>query len=122
MKLRNKKTGKIIECKNIVFTHCNAFALDWEQYTPNVNSLTELNEEWEDYKPAEPLIRDKNIRDAIRAWAKSNLVERVKFEYVKGTGSVFAYSDFGAKIIFYGDLRLTNRTTYEIDDLCGEEE
>lgn len=48
MKLRKKKTGAIVECEGIVFTHCNALALDWEQYSPNVNSLAELNEEWED--------------------------------------------------------------------------
>lgn len=48
MKLRKKKTGAIVECEGIVFTHCNALALNWEQYSPNVNSLAELNEEWED--------------------------------------------------------------------------
>ena len=71
---------------------------------------------------SEPLIKDKKVRKAVRAWAEANLIERAKFEYVKGTGSVFANGNYGAKITFYGDLRLTNRITYEIDDLCGEEE
>lgn len=43
MKLRNKKTGKIIEFKT------PACMVD-EKYSYQYDSLAELNEEWEDYK------------------------------------------------------------------------
>ena len=59
MKLRNKRTGRIIECGRIVFTPCKAFSIGWSKYTPNVNSLTKLNEEWEDVTQKEPLIKDE---------------------------------------------------------------
>lgn len=50
MKLRNKKTGEIIEDK------CLNYILD---DTRQFYSLTEFNEEWEDYTPADPLIKDE---------------------------------------------------------------
>ena len=48
MKLRNKKTGEIVEVSKI--------GLVWNKYgmpadIGQYNSLSELNEEWEDYKP-----------------------------------------------------------------------
>ena len=48
MKLRNKKTGEIAEVSKI--------GLVWNKYgmpadIGQYNSLSELNEEWEDYKP-----------------------------------------------------------------------
>lgn len=102
MILRNKKTGEL-----------------WELI---YRCPDELNDEWEEYKPAEPLIKDEKVRKAVRAWAEENLVDKVVFDYIKGTGSELSDGDYGAKIIFYGDLRLTNRETYTIDELCGEEE
>jgi len=52
MKLRNKKTGEVKELYigklNLNFGDCNRV----------YNSLSELNEEWEDYTPDEPLIKD----------------------------------------------------------------
>lgn len=116
-----------IRAKKIRITFDNSSEDNWEATCEGGiefdDAMRMIARAWKEYdEPKEPLIKNRNIRDAIRAWAKSNLVERVKFEYVNGTGSVFAYSDVGVKIIFRGDLRLTNRMTYEIDDLCGEEE
>lgn len=69
MKLRNKKTGRILEAEKILFGNGRiGDALEWNTYQPAVSSLAELNKEWEDYKPAEPLIKDEKIRKAIRAW------------------------------------------------------
>lgn len=53
MKLRNKKTGEI-----------GNFALVRAIGDINYTSLAELNEEWEDYEPKEPLIKDEKIRKA----------------------------------------------------------
>lgn len=45
MKLRNKKTGEVETCEAIM--------LQTDIRADDYNSLAELNEEWEDYKPAE---------------------------------------------------------------------
>ena len=117
MKLRKKKTGMIVECENIVFAHCNALALDWEQYSPNVNSLAELNEEWEDYKPAEPLIKDEKIRKAVRAWADGNMATRVQYDaFWRG----FRHNN--STITVLEDLPFEDGKIYSIAELCGEEE
>lgn len=125
MKLRKKKTGAIIECEGIVFTHCNALALDWEQYSPNINSLAELNEEWEDYAPQEPLIEDEKIRKAVRAWAEVNSIKEVLYA-TRTDGSLCVLTDMGNydfSIEFVGYIQtLKDGGVYTIDELCGEEE
>ena len=50
MKLKNKKTGDIVDIADLEFTSDN-FAI-W-LYTTKYNSLAELNEEWEDYEEPE---------------------------------------------------------------------
>ena len=96
MKLRNKKTGEIRDIKGIlidgIFT---------------VNSLAELNKEWEDYAPKEPLIKDEKICKAVRAWAKENNVMAIWVDYEEQLKS---------------DLLFNRRTRYTIAELCGDEE
>lgn len=71
MKLRNKKTGEVIEtCKIIqnAFGEIIMLTLDEdERYPYEYSSLTELTSEWEDYEPKEPIF-DEKIRRGIRAW------------------------------------------------------
>lgn len=114
MKLRNKKTGRIVNFRHIAFDEPKD---DRENYS--YSSLAQFNEEWEDYKPAEPLIKDEKIRKVVRVWASKNIIEKAKFEYIAGTGSIFKDEIGGVEIGFYGDLKLTNRETYTIDELCG---
>lgn len=120
MKLRNKRTGEIadveISINCILVAHQDGRI---EQYY--FDSIKDLLE-WEDYKPAEPLIKDEKIRKAVRAWADENIIHQVEFEYIAGTGSIFKDGICGVEIGFYDDLKLTNRETYTIDELCGEEE
>ena len=78
MKLRNKKTREVFDA--IVREKCD----DGEEYSIIVcdlqkfekvggpiltlgeyNSLAELNENWEDYKPKEPLIKDEKIKKLL---------------------------------------------------------
>lgn len=125
MKLRNRKTGEIVNTENIGCT-------DAETGEPlySYNSLAELNEEWEDYKPKEPLIRDKQIRKAVRAWAKANDIR-----FGRRCGSLSAYSkrivgwnavgttftiEFDKDLKMYGDS--ITKDDYTIAELCGEEE
>lgn len=127
MKLRKKKTGAIVECEGIVFTHCNALALTWEQYSPNVNSLAELNKEWEDYKPKEPLIKDEKIRKAVRAFSEA-IQEKKHILVIKECGRGRAEFSNGANYWIRLPLdvetmdALEDRTYYTIAELCGEEE
>lgn len=58
MKLRNKKTGEVWDIGKVLTN-------DY----PCWGTLAQLCEDWEDYKPAEPLIKDKKIRNAVRAGA-----------------------------------------------------
>lgn len=114
MKLRNKKTGEVI----ILIDHI------FDDY----NNLAELNAEWEDYKPKEPLIRDKTIRKAVRAWAEAeNCTSEMNLYYTLNrqekyiifhnpqTGSELQLCDFDSPV--FQEMR-----EYTIAELCGEEE
>ena len=65
MKLRNKKTGEIIEY-SISLNQWSEDDHEWYLFG-NYDSIDELNEEWEDYEPVEPIF-DEKIRRGIRAW------------------------------------------------------
>lgn len=128
MKLKNKKTGEIgkLHCdmnaspaKYGVFEDTDIRGHYWEY-----DSLAELNEEWEDYKPAEPLIKDEKIRKAVRAWAEANEISQAQFDrYISG----FSASDDGHNILsmisFDGFVFMfVDGEHYTIDELCGDEE
>lgn len=117
MRLRNKKTGQVKKMwkDNIClsFGDCN-----------NVYySLAELNEEWEDYKPKEPLIKDGKIRKAVRAWADANEIETVEYDdywvLFRRDDKTISFKDEDSCLGFY---ELENSRDYTIDELCGEEE
>ena len=70
MKLRNKKTGELVDAWSFYDGNESLnlkYFTDDGQVNLEYNSLSELNEEWEDYEPAEPLIDDEKIRKAVRA-------------------------------------------------------
>lgn len=120
MKLRNKKTGEVIEIDNIHFVFN-------DKYAP-FSSLRVLNEYWEDYTPAEPLIKDEKIRKAVRAWA-----EALDLRWFRRCSSLNAYTsrltghnaegvcytmELAPKDL-YGD-KIT-KDSYTLAELCGEE-
>lgn len=73
MKLRNKKTGEVVDVESLGHAaslkekYGYQVTLSWKTEYENLSqckdyhSLAELNEEWEDYKPVEPLIKDEEI-------------------------------------------------------------
>ena len=92
------------------------------------NSLAELNEDWEDYTPAEPLIKDDKIRQIIKAWAKINEITSVFVTVIKDPESgCLCWELAGVEweqsisICFGGDLpdTLEDLGTYTIEELCG---
>ena len=128
MKIRNKKTGEIVDLSegfikdtyNGEFIQIKPVAIsNKEGYL--YGSLAELNEDWEDYKPAEPLIKDEKIRKAVRAWAESLRLQEV---YCASNGyEIYGGIDEWA-IQFEGEPFpfADKNKIYSIDELCGEEE
>ena len=116
MRLRNKKTGEVKKMwkDNIClsFSDCNKVYY----------SIAELNDEWEDYEPAEPLIKDENIRKAVRAWAE--LIPSAQVRYDHSDGRFYTHSDYIVpySISFPVILGLDETKDYTIAELCGEEE
>ena len=128
MKLRNKKTGEIVDveslghAKSLKEKNGYQVTLSWAteyeyiSQSKDYHSLAELNEDWEDVK--EPLIKDPKIRKAIRAWAEANNVTKVWHE-----GSSVGFCD-GAVSIKFHELCWEEipKGEYTIAELCGEEE
>lgn len=117
MKLRNKKTGEIKEWDSIGFRKGRSNG--WDDFTPNADSLAALNEVWEDYTTAEPLIKDEKIRKAVRAWAEAE-----SEDCYYGEDATTLYNGSGDHIEFWSrpftDLKQGEH--YTIAELCGEEE
>ena len=125
MKLINKKTGEIIDGGDYLNVYDD---LDHQGKSWHYNSLAELNEDWEDYVPKEPLIKDKKIRKAVRAWAEANRVAEARYSSCHDAECEFnARDDENKSIVFIGnftemnkELDCSGRTIYTIDKLCGE--
>lgn len=128
MKLRNKKTGRVVDFgnnKRKIMSQIQEGSSSYEELGA-YDTLAEFNEEWEDYK--EPLIKDEKIRKAVRAWADVLEIDEVEFYGAKtwiglrakntGTGwsSKFELDYFGS------ENTLVPFRTYTIAELCGEEE
>lgn len=153
MKLRNKKTDDDYEMRDSsgagividIGEHgISVYLYDYEPGDEEIsgepscrllgvyNSLAEFNEEWEDYEPKEPLIKDEKVRKAVRAWAEAN-----EYSYEDN----FEFNDFGTswhswslehksngdynEIHFNGGIdfeKMTHQGLYTFAELCGEEE
>lgn len=123
MKLKNKKTGKITEIEEVNLIVMSDERDCYESFA-DYHSLAELNADWEDYAPKEPLIKDEKIRKAVRAWAEANEISQAQFDrYTSG----FSASDDGHNLLsmisFDGFVFMfVDGKYYTIDELCGEEE
>lgn len=137
MKLRNKKTGEIFDALirekggggSYSLIVCDIKAYEQSKSTLDAthfvleeyDSLAKLNDDWEDYKPAEPLIKDPKIRKAVRAWAEANGFEP---DYtVRHYSTSFALTSWQADIEFNEYIEdLEEGKEYSIEELCGEDE
>lgn len=125
MRLRNKRTGQE---GNFIINKDHFECTDLE-YVPEYRSLDELNADWEDYKPAEPLIKDEKVREAVRAWYDAIDYRIDNLLCIKASGSTrLEISDGSPKLIYIslfvekGTLdNIKDRTYYTIAELCGEE-
>ena len=127
MKLRNKKTGEVVESYEVgpidLYFYPNERKdkdiVDRKTY----QSLTELNADWEDYTPTEPLIKDEKVRKAVRAWAEANDITEIN---VADNGYELWGGDDDWCIHFSGDgfvnpFEHIKPQQYTIEELCGEE-
>ena len=122
MKLRNKKTGEIVTFVTLEEIYDDELDFTYIKKSGNENelsysSLKKFNDEWEDYVPKEPLIKDEKTRKAVRAWAEANGIERVWHEY----SSCWLRGN-GLKIELENEVVDLEQRNYTIAELCGEEE
>ncbi len=126
MKLRNKKTGEVVDAVNMtVSTPCEpVLGYEASDQIGEYASLAELNEYWEDYKPAEPLIKDEKIRKVVRAWAEVEGETQVQVTHCrKHILSIWSATKENGNIDFDCDIEETfDEGFYSINQLCGEGE
>ena len=125
MRLRNKKTGKsyIVHIGTSEIGNIHLAADDYIVKQVLVyETLAELNEDWEDYKPAEPLIKDEKTRKAVRAWAEANgFLDEIEAHSLTA-GTRFSIGHFSIEFLGYFIYDLESNKTYTLAELCGEEE
>ena len=129
MKLRNKRTGEMIEGKCLTDIvkklHERGDVLCYGSLL-NVDLFTEY---WEEIDSSEPLIKDEKVRRAVYLWALSlgivkckcnkkinNGIEVIAFEFLKLAST--PRIEFPIWCI-HADL--TDGRTYTITELCGDE-
>ena len=110
MRLRNKKTGGIYEA----------------DYMLGINVITELSEDWEVYKPKEPLIKDDKIRKAVRAWAEVNKTNHVWVSVASDGINITQDEQYPPSTKYKQSITFEcevgfNSNYYTIEELCGEE-
>ena len=110
MKLRNKKTGKIKHAYPVIRI-CDG------ETDICYSNIAEVNAEWEDYKPTEPLIKDEKIRKAVRAWAEATGTTSAKC-----WDGVIESEQSDSYIEFAGWPIGVCRDNYTVAELCGEGE
>lgn len=121
MKKRNKKTGKVQTCDFMVIS--DDISRDGEIARLNSHvfifrSIEQLNEEYEDYKPTEPLIKDEKIRKAVRAWAEVDGIDAVEIVSKYQLISL----DEQCSIELFAEIypEYTHNEEHTIAELCGE--
>ena len=120
MKLRNKKTGEAVYV-DFRIPLCNN---DETLGSYSVTSLEALNRSFEDYEPKEPLIKDKKIRKAVRAWAEACCIETIEITHSRKCilRAISAITGDDEICIDREIGQILDERVYNIDELCGEEE
>lgn len=131
MKLRNKKNGKVYTACRVCFYE----PID-DVEKRNWKTLKEFCEDWEDYTPKEPLIKDEKIRKAVRAWADMNDIRYIEpcarsskdnyrivgFNALGRSFTMELSNEYECRITMGQALSRKNRNAYAIAELCGEDE
>ena len=128
MKLRNKNTGDPVKFVSIESIYKDKLKLTYILSSGLVNeryytSIEKFNEDWEDYKPKDPIIKDEKIRKAVRAWAEANEISQVQYDsFTSGLSASDAGHNILSMISFDGAVfNLVDGKYYDITDLCGDD-
>ena len=124
MKVKNRATGSVCELvAHGAGKYITEFAVESEDGSEiaTYSTIDELQEYWETYEPKEPLIKDENIRKAVRAWAEALGLQEVYcasngYEIYGGIDDWIIQFE-GEPFPFAGKNKI-----YTIAELCGEEE
>lgn len=137
MKLRNKKTGEIgyIEYNQRVSDPVTGEDFLTVRYRDNSGitcykdyaTIKFFNTQWEDYKPAEPLIKDEKIRKVVRAWAEASGIETTGIKVLRGIiyTTIIGWKGNRQLLMEFENSmleELKDGEDYTITELCGEEE
>lgn len=137
MKLRNKHTGEVKEFNEIFLTKIvkESNTAKSEYVERSYCRIAELNADWEDCTPAEPLIKDEKTRAIFKMWA-----DNFKNAMIDGTFTFYVdreYHSFMVNLKPTGESRLDDVAeidlnfdcdgledgkSYTLSELCGEEE
>lgn len=127
MKLRNKKTGELVDAWSFYDGNESVnikYFTDDGQVNLEYNSLSELNDEWEDYEPVGPLIKDEKARNVFREWAELLGAKLFRVEHLcKYSRTIITSTDLIPKpaIVLPGYIGKDSET-YTKEELCGDEE
>lgn len=127
MKLRVKKTGEIKDFGNIQ-VYAETENTDERQLLGNFDSFKQILEHYEDYIPAEPLIKDEKIRKFIREWAEMNgindiiIFDQSNSPYIPDGQVVFAENAGRLRVCFKTDEKFNTDKIYTVNELCGDDE
>lgn len=136
MKLQGKKTGALAnfigyidDDSPTVIDPLTGYTLLTVRYKDSgvdcyedYKTIKEFNEDWEDYKPDEPLIKDEKVRKAVKSWAEVNKIKDDEKVTYQGLYWKLYYQKVGqASIQFNVPLRIADGS-YSIEELCGKEE
>ena len=122
MKLRNKKTGEVIDLKIVQLG--DNYMLDHEVKTIFNEELTlkTFNRYFEDYEEKVPLIKNEKIRKLVKIWSKVNELDEVIYDGCKDC--IYAPDCDNTVSISFSDYYtfsyLEHRRLYTITELCGE--
>lgn len=122
MKLRNKKTGEIVDdvqYRNYSFS--DGFGLRTAEKDYEYRTLAKFVDEWEDYTPPEPLIKNEKIRKAVKAWAEVCGEDCIIFSRNCEYNDHCFYTNKGGDLTFSVGVDL-KEGSYTVAELCGEEE
>ena len=127
MKLRNRNTGEIVEFISIDLVDDDEIEFTYAKVNGHENacsyrSLEKFKEEWEDYEPAEPLIKDEKIRKAVRAWweAVPDAITDKRVFYKNNQDLAIGVYTIYCGAIYPETLEVGKM--YTIEELCGDEE
>ena len=128
MKIRNKQTGDVWDIPKmrhptVQEDDISFFAVrDGDGKLFSYPSIAELNADWEDYAPKEPLIKDEKIRKAFRAWAETLGDHGDTYKYDAERFSFNSHiADSTIEFAKTADIKCEDRQLYTLEELCGDD-